>query len=313
MAKKSVSNTNQAEERNLQLLLDDTEIPYVPGSTKGVMKELGAKSQDLWYPPLDEIHIYPNFNPRVESEERTAKIRWLADQMKMHGFKRKHPLSVVVTKENGKDKIYLTDGHTRYAAAKLARSEGADIQNVPVVSEPSGKSMEDLTFDLVLANSGEKLKPIELAIVCKRLVNFGNESPAIAEKLGMSGTYVENLLMLAAAPIEIRKMVMADKVAANHAIEMMRKHGTGALALLQAQLEKALADGKDKIKPSQSPERVIAKRMTKAAPKMFETFGSLRTDPAYNSLSSDLRSKIEDLLKSIDQEFPGLDPQNEDE
>ena len=79
------------------------------------------------------------------------------------------------------------------------------------------------------------------------------------------------------------------------------------------ELEKALADGKDKIKPSQSPERVIAKRMTKAAPKMFETFGSLRTDPAYNSLSSDIRSKIEDLLKSIDQEFPGLDPQNEDE
>ena len=306
MAKKPTNSADVAEAHNLQLLLEDSEIPFVQGSTKGVMKELGAKSQDLWFVPLDEINVYPNFNPRVESEERTDYIRWLADQMKMHGFKRKHPLSVIVTKEEGKDKIYLTDGHTRYAAAKLARSEGADIEVCPVVSEPAGKSMEDLTFDLVLANSGEKLKPIELAIVCKRLVNFGNDSAMIAEKLGMSGTYVDNLLMLAAAPLQIRKMVMGGQVAANHAIEMMRKHGTGALALLEAQLQKAQAEGKDKIKPSQSPERLVAKKMTKAAPKMFETFGSLRTDPGYNSLSPELRSKIEDLLHSIDQDMPGL-------
>ena len=50
--------------------------------------------------------------------------------------------------------------------------------------------------------------------MCKRLINFGMETPEIAKRLRFTKTYVESLLKLAAAPREIRNMVATGVVAA---------------------------------------------------------------------------------------------------
>ena len=60
---------------------------------------------------------------------------------------------------DGKSVLVLYDGHRRLAAAKLARSEGAEINFVPAVTAPKGTSMEDLTVALVVANNGEQPSP----------------------------------------------------------------------------------------------------------------------------------------------------------
>jgi ParB family transcriptional regulator, chromosome partitioning protein len=217
--------------------------------TAGAVKEatVGISSGDLWKVSLDDFVILDEFNARDRNDELTARIRGIADSIKANGYLPSKAISVYVAKVDGKSVLVVYDGHCRLAAAKLARSEGADIQSLPAVTAPKGTSMEDLTVGLVTTNSGDKLKPNEVASVCKRLINFGMESPEIAKRLGFTRIYVESLLDLAAAPREIRAMVSAGVVSATLAIATVKKHGAIAKEVLQAAEQTVKAAGKVKV------------------------------------------------------------------
>ena len=279
----------------------DFDVHLIPGSIKSAMKDAEAGSRDLWQVPPEQLHLIQNFNVRVNSEKHQAKVREYADSMLSEGFYQDKPLAGYVAKEDGEQVIYIYDGHTRLAAVLLAISEGADIARVPVVVSQAGISMEDLTVSLVRGNSGEPLAPYEMGIVCKRLVRFGMEIPVIAKRIGVTEQYVKNLLSLMAAPVEIRNMVIQDRVAASTAIDVIAKHGEKALAVLEKAESKANGAGKSRVTGKHvDPASEFKKAIREQAFEMFEILKGIANDEgSFNGLTSDLADRLARTLGEI--------------
>jgi ParB-like chromosome segregation protein Spo0J len=217
------------------------------GSVKGMQKDTGAKSTDLWMVPYDEIRIADGFNIRVQDRLYDDHIAYLAGQMVERGYDKTKPMAGYVVKENGKNVVYVTDGHSRHAAVAKAREAGAAIDLIPVIVHPPGTSAEDLTIALVTANSGKPLSPFEIATVCKRLQGYGYDAKQIAQKLGYTKEYINNLFDLLAAPKAVRDMVTDGKVSATLAVQTVRKHGKDAAKVLKEGAAEAAAKGKTKV------------------------------------------------------------------
>lgn len=223
-------------------------IDFTAGNIKSAMKNAGATSGDLWRVPRASLRVKPDFNVRnVHDPEYQEHIRWIAASIRENGFFSDRPLAGFVARDGDEDVIYVTDGHTRLAAVDMLIAEGVEITHLPVVTKARGTSIEDLTVALYTSNGGRPLTPIETAEVCKRLTGFGWDERQIAQRLGLTPTYVGNLLDLAAAHPEIRQMVQSGKVAATLAMEVLRKDGANARETLRTAVQEAEAEGKAKI------------------------------------------------------------------
>lgn len=214
------------------------------GSIKSAMKNAGATSRDLWYVPPAEINQLDDFNVRVKNEDYSASVRMLADSIKANGFYAHKPIACMVIKRNGSDVLAIIDGHTRYDAAMLAISEGAQIDKLPVVTTQSGTSLEDAIAGLVTNNNGKPLAPMALGIVCKRLVSFGWTNSKVAQKLAMTPAYVGQLLQLVSADKAIRDLVNEDKISATLAVQTINQEGEKAKEVLQEAVKTAEKAGK---------------------------------------------------------------------
>lgn len=235
----------------------DTPIEFSQGSVKKAMQ--GMSSADLWKMPPDRLRVADGFNVRDKDSAYNERVRTIANSIIENGYMADKPIAGYVAEEDGEHIIYITDGHTRYDAIQLAISEGHEIVEVPVVTKPRGTSMEDLTVALVTSNSGERLKPLELARVCQRLLGYGMTENTIAKRIGITREYLNQLLDLLAAPKALRDMVSKGTVSATLAIETVKKHGgKGAAKVLKEGVKEAKASGK---------ERVTAKHVKKAVEK----------------------------------------------
>ncbi len=248
----------------------------VAPNMKTLMNRLSAsKGEQLLVLPED-IHVLPDFNVRTKGPEYTARVRFIADSMKARGFNPSKPLSVIAGILDGKPVIYVVDGHTRLDAAILAISEDADIEYIPIVLSDKSTTMEDLTVELVVGNTGEKLKPLEMAIACKRLVKFGWSEERIAGAFGITSKYVGQLLTVVGAPSAIRKMVDDGTVPFQIAYETIGKYGNDAVAYLSGELGKAKAHGASKITKAGINGRALPKKIVASYVESVEMFtGSL--------------------------------------
>ncbi|GAB2750439.1 hypothetical protein GCM10027019_31380 [Melaminivora jejuensis] len=252
--------------------MENFDLNLVPGAVKAAM--VGVKSADLWKVPRDRIKVMSGFNVRVKNEDHQAQVRFIADSMKANGFFPDKPLAGFVAKEDGENIIYVIDGHTRLEAVDLANSEGAEINEIPVVTKPAGTSMEDLTVALVVSNEGRHLTPYEVALVCKRLIGFGMDEAEVARRIGKSKPYVDNLLLLVSAPRAITNMVQEGTVSATLAVEAVKAHGSQAPQVLQDGLKEAQAQGKSKVTgrhlPKPAPVRKAAAPAVPAVNEVLE-------------------------------------------
>lgn len=239
----------------------------VAGNVKATMRDAGATSGDLWMVPRKQLHIDPNFNVRQKGPEHKAHIDWLAKSIAAEGFHRDKPIVGYVAQAGKKPIIIVTDGHCRLEAVDLAIERGAEIDKVPVVVKPQGTSVEDITVALVTSNSGKPLAPYEIGVVCKRLTSFGMEKNEIARRLGITGKYVDDLLALVGAPRAVREMVIKGKVSATQAIKELRANADEAPDRLKAGLEKAEAEGKDRVTNKHLPPKKGSKSAEPASPK----------------------------------------------
>ena len=229
------------------------------GNVKSAMKSVDAKSRDLYYVPITALSVMDDFNVRSKNDEYNIAVREIADSIKANGFYPHKPFAVLVMKENGSEVLAIYDGHTRFDGLKLAISEGAAVERVPVVCAPQGTTLEDITVGLVTNNSGRQLEPMGLAIVIKRLVGYGLDNLEISKRLGFTVSYVGGLLSLIGAPKIIRDMVSEGKVSASLAVSAMRDHSENAVTVLQAGMVKANESGKAKLTAKNMP-RVETKR-----------------------------------------------------
>jgi ParB family chromosome partitioning protein len=286
---------------NLDSLESDFDVQLTPGSVKSAMTAVDAKSRDLWQVPIEAIRVIPGFNVRVKNASYDQHIEDLAESILREGFKPDKPLAGYVSQEDGVNVISVVDGHCRLEAVRIAISRGAEISRLPVVVSPPGTTMEDLTVSLVSSNSGKELTPYEISLVVRRLVRFGWETQEIATKLGITPRYVAGLLQLASAPLEIRTMVMEERIAARMAIDAMRDHGDKALAFLLRAEKLANARGQRRVTNKFTPGRAIKKAITKNAPVMAKAIEDLRRDPGYAALGDDVKAQIEKVLEAFEE------------
>lgn len=266
-----------------------------------ILKDEGgkAKRDALYYVPFEKLVILPDFNVREHDSKWESRVRSLADDMVANGYLPSKPMEVFV---NSDGRIIVTDGHTRHAGVTLARSEAAtNLDQIPVIPCRPGTTMEDLTVNLVRSNSGEKLSPLAISLVVKRLVyNYGKTSSEAARAIGISAAYAGQLLLLAGAPHEIRQMVMNDQISATFAIQMLQEHGADALKVLQEGADEAKAKGKKRItkKHTGTPANAKEKEIARQATTLFQLIELMMVDRV---LSKDLGDKFESILHKINE------------
>ncbi|NCT81896.1 MAG: hypothetical protein GXC94_02020 [Comamonadaceae bacterium] len=232
------------------------------GNVKKVMSASGATSGDLWRVPVAEIHAMPGLNVRGETAEYAAHIERIARSILAEGFYPDKALAVFVGEDG---KVYVRDGHTRLRAARRAIELGAQLPTLPCVTAPKGSTLEDFTIGLVKSNEGRPLRPIEVAVVMKRLAGWGWDSKRIAERLDYTPAYVDELLGLLSAPKALVALVEAGKVSTDTAVKAVKSMGPSKAAEVIQQASAANAKKGGKVNPSDIGQSKAQKALAAAA------------------------------------------------
>lgn len=287
-------------------MLDFNEELVGAQNAKSTLKDSGAKDQreTVFMVPFEKLVILPEFNVREHDDAREERIERYKEDMKLNGYMPSKPMEIFVDAEG---RIIVTDGHTRHESARRARAEGAQsLDMIPAIPAKKGTSMEDLTINLVKSNDGEKLSPLGMSLVVKRLCNTFHHTPAEAAKLiGVSPKYAGQLLTLAGAPQRIRDLIMKGFVSATHAIEMLEQHGENAADLLEEGLKEAQSKGKKRVskKTTETREDKMNKARAKNAVALFQLVELLveKVDAGESQIPKDIYDKFETLLINVDK------------
>lgn len=222
------------------------------------IKGIAVQRKDSYRLAPSDIHEKPGWNVR---DLTTAEAREKLDELARSIVSAPGVLEpVTVYWEDGK--AYLSNGHRRMAAVKIAIEKyGAEIKSVPVQIAPAANNAADHILDMIVRNSGEPITTFEMSKVVKQLVGFGWSAKEIADKIGKHPAYVNQMLGLQAAPEPIKRLVREGEVSATLAMKTMRTTDDAEQALQEA-VERAKARGqrrateKDVQKPSRSREEM---------------------------------------------------------
>jgi ParB/RepB/Spo0J family partition protein len=207
----------------------------------GNIKTISVGRKDLYSLSPDDIREENGWNVRVEGDDLDSHIRLLADSIKEIGVLQ--PITVYM--QGGF--AFITDGHCRFQAVKLAISEGAEIKSIPVRTEEKTANDADRVLSMLTRNSGRSLSMPEQAEVVRRLLAFGWSSADISKRTGQSRQHLGNLETFLSAPEEVKNLVNAGKVSPTMAITQVRKEGgAAALQTINAAVVTAKTQGKKK-------------------------------------------------------------------
>jgi ParB family transcriptional regulator, chromosome partitioning protein len=203
------------------------------------------------------IRIKPGFNLRdVNAEDYEADIEALTAHIINGG---KYPaLEVVLSADGGG--VDIVDGHRRFAAIERAIERGAPIVWVRI--EPFEGDEVQRTARIMSSNEGRKLLPLEIAEGYRRLKAFGLAPEQIAAMMGKTRQHVDQMLILANAPHDVKTMVKTGDVSASTAVQQVRQHGEAAVTKLKdakAQGGKVTAKA---LKPWTPPAKFVAPVIT---------------------------------------------------
>jgi hypothetical protein len=203
--------------------------------------------------PLDQLSILPGFNTRVKDAEYSLRVTAIAESIQRHGFFADKPFAV--TQIPGDDTIYIFDGEHRFDAARAASLDGVEFPDgLPVAWAPDGATVKDLTIHLVHGNNAEKLNPVEMAAVVRRLKTLGMDKEEIGNQLGYTPRHVDNLFVLAGANATVKKAVAGGQIAAAEAVKLLRKDPKEATTKITEAIKAAEERGKKKATPKTMAE-----------------------------------------------------------
>lgn len=215
-------------------------------SFKQMIKDGEIKRADAMKILLKDIHEEPGFNLRAEGEDLEQSISDLSAFIFDGG-----QIPALEVRPRAEGGVWVVDGHRRRRALLKAVEDGSLIANedgdVWVSVVPFTGNDADRLARVITSQEGRKLEPLELATGYKRLIAFGWSADQVAKTVGKTRQHVEQMLTLSSANSDVLKMVEAGTVAPATAVEMVRKHGEGAGAVLTQELGKAKAQGKAKV------------------------------------------------------------------
>lgn len=156
------------------------------------------------------------------------------------------PLEVVALPDSSG--IGLVDGHRRHDGYGRAIARGFPIELVPVIAFQGNAVVREAR--IFTSNKNAPLRPLEAARGFKRFRGAGLDSVEIAALVRRSRTHVENYLVLADAERDVQELALSSRVAAEVAIEAVRKLGAKVGEFLSSKVGLANAAGKTKVTAS---------------------------------------------------------------
>ena len=214
------------------------------------IKDISNGRTDVYKIAPADLHIKEGWNTRdITTPENVEHIEQLSRSIAEIGVK--EPLKVV-WEDN---KAYITNGHCRFEAIKLAIKNGAEIKSVPVLVEDRFANEADRIFTQIASNSGKPFTQLEQAKVFKKLLDLGWSQKDIAAKSGMTGGRVSQILELLTLPESVKVMVANGEVSASMAMQTVKTEGDAAVKTLNSAVEAAKSEGKKRAMPKHAGER----------------------------------------------------------
>lgn len=223
-------------------------------SFKQMIADKEIKRADAMKARYEDLYVEPGFNLRAEIESLTGDERQDAEDDEESLFQHimaggQIPDLEVRPRADGG--VWIVDGHRRHRNIGRAIAAGAPLQDkdgvVWINIKPFTGNDADRVARIITSQRNRKLSPLELATGYKRLIAFGWTVDQVAKTVGKTRQHVDQMLTLSSANSDVLKMVEAGTVAPATAVEMVRKHGEGAGAVLTEELGKAQAQGKAKV------------------------------------------------------------------
>lgn len=220
-------------------------------SLRSLATDKVVKKVDGFRARLDDIKIVDGFNIRTHDDEYREHVSSIVGAL-LAG-KPVPPLEVWIDPETGA--MELVDGHCRIPAyreyAEIEPSFDGYVSVVKFEGTPAQRKLRTVT-----SNSQLKLKPIEIgrAFLAAR-DEYGMTRQEIAKECGKSLAHVDQMLLLASAPVEVIQAVERNEISATEAIKLQRDHRENSAAVLDERREVAKAAGKERITEKTAPSK----------------------------------------------------------
>lgn len=160
------------------------------------------------------------------------------------------------------NRILIVDGHHRHAAALDAIAKGFEIKALACRQFRGNDA--DRVAHMLNSASGLALTPLQLGVQYRKLIGFGWSEKQIADRRGKSVQHVKDMILLAESNSDVHQAVNAGQISGTAALNIVKKHGSKAGAVIREGLEAAQASGKSKVTAG-----VIARRGGKASDKQL--------------------------------------------
>lgn len=201
-----------AKQLSLYEILDNA-----PGRT--VWRETLKTLRSTYKIEFKRIQILPGWNIR----KTFTGIEELANDILQNGLM--EPLKGVMS-QDGK-KFFITDGERRYRALKLLIDRGDVIDEVEVMPQPARMNAQGMIAQMISSGVNKCLyNDIEIAEGLQRLKrDFTMSNQDIADQIGKSRQYVDNMIKLAEQPEEVKNDVREGKVKKTTVIAPQKDRG----------------------------------------------------------------------------------------
>jgi ParB family transcriptional regulator, chromosome partitioning protein len=194
------------------------------------------KSGNNWIVSPAEIEIEDGFNARYNYGD----IEELSNSIIANGLK--IPLKGV--KKQGEEKFILTDGHRRFKAICLAYEKGHT--DIKIALSPEAKqSNEERTLAMITYNSGKPFEMLEESDIYQRLINYGWTVAEIAKRVGKSGQYIRDCILLMTASKVLKNQIVKGLISSTTVLEMIKKDG-GNIGAIEDKVQTAIDSNEGK-------------------------------------------------------------------
>ena len=178
------------------------------GLGRGLSSLIGETKTEVQKNQLAVSDLIPNkYQPRRIFDE--ANLEDLTNSIKERGMIQ----PIIVRKSNNENsKFEIIAGERRWLAAQRA-----GIHTVPVVITDAD-DLKSLEFAIVENVQRHDLNPLEEAQGYKRLIDeFSYDQEKVSKFIGKSRSYITNSLRILSLPVEVIKLIEAQKLTTGHA------------------------------------------------------------------------------------------------
>jgi len=178
------------------------------GLGRGLSSLIGETKVETQNNQIPISDLIPNkYQPRKIFDE--SNLDDLTNSIKERGIIQ----PIIVRKSNDdKSKYEIIAGERRWIAAQRA-----GLHNVPVVIIQAD-DLKSLEFAIVENVQRHDLNPLEEAEGYRKLIDeFGYDQEKVSKFIGKSRSYITNSLRILTLPVEVIKLIEAQKLTAGHA------------------------------------------------------------------------------------------------